>query len=194
MPLDRPNLDKLSRAMSLILRHNSGGKLHIDRYGYADVTQVCSVLTSFSRFDGAEVTPDMLAEAAADPSKKRFGLSEDGRRIRALSGHSFSVDLGLEPFVPSGDLYFGTSRNALDRILTDGFLGSSKLKVRLLDKPDLALAVARTREGEPLVIAVDACRLHGSGWSFGRSESGEILTDRFGGEYCSEFSDHSPAP
>lgn len=186
MPLDEKSLLRLTKAMSLLLRHNSGNKLRIDANGYAAVDEVCSVLSGFDRFEGVKVTPSMLADAVADPSKTRFGLSDDSSRIRALSGHSFPVDLGLDPFEPSGDLYFGTSRDAMDKIMGDGFLRGAKLKVRLLESYEEAAAVASFRSGDPLVVAVDACRLMRDGWTFGKSQSGEVLTDRFGAEYCSE--------
>ena len=61
----------------------------------------------------------------------RFGLSPDGKKIRALSGHSFEVYLGYPPYGPKGDLYFGTSVLAADEIVEHGLTQSTKVKVRL---------------------------------------------------------------
>lgn len=40
-----------------------------------------------------DVTRDLLLEVVAKNDKRRFSLSEDGRRIRAVQGHSIEVDL-----------------------------------------------------------------------------------------------------
>lgn len=70
--------------------------------------------------------------------------------------------------------------------MKEGFLGSKKLKVRLLESEETAAAVASARRGEPVIVRVDAQRLAKEGRTFGRAANGEILVDRFGPEYCSE--------
>src|SRR5690606_14765672 len=118
----------------------------------------------------------------------------DGDTIRALSGHSFPVDTGGEPFDPDGPLYFGTTQ-ASRRVLDEGLLNSKKLKVRLSYSHQEAFGIASSRPaGDPLVIEVDAVRLAQDGWSFELLSNGEILTNPIGPEYLSEARDPKVGP
>ena len=53
-----------------------------------------------------------------ESEKKRFELRDD--TVRATYGHSFPVDLGLEPVEPPAELYYGTARDLAQSILHKG--------------------------------------------------------------------------
>lgn len=177
-------LEQITKSLSLVLRHNKEKALTIDERGFAVIDELCSYLSTLSRYpDGFK--KEWIAAALEDPSKKRFGLSADGRKIRALSGHSFKIDLGYAPYHPKGSLYFGTSNLSADEIIKHGLTKSTKVKVRLVESIDHALDIAKTREGEPLIVAVNAEALVQDGFRFELAESGEILSDKIPAEYCS---------
>lgn len=181
--LHENDLKKVSKSLSLVLRHNAGHKIFIDANGYADVDEVCSYLATLDRFSG-KFDRAWISEALKDSVKQRFAFSPDGSRIRAVSGHSFPVDLQNDSFIPDGPLYFGTSKDSEGRIKEHGLTQSVKLKTRLVEKVEDALAIAETRTGEPLVLEIDAVALYRAGFHFEKAEGGEILTDKIPAEFC----------
>jgi len=187
----------LSTAFVGLLRHNEGQRIAIDRQGWADLDDVIGILSAYQRVQdvGLPLDRDLIAEMVCGDEKNRFQLSDDGRRIRATSGHSFEVDLGLAPFVPETPLYFGTVVDKADDIRREGLTGSAKNKVRLVRTQEEALAIAEARGCEgPLVLEIDAPALARDGFEFGIAPSGEILVDRFGAEYVTELQAERPMP
>ena len=182
MAIDHQRL--VSTALSFLLRHNNEGKLEIARDGYADVDTVIELINARSKEVSAIVRMEDVIEAVNGQDKVRFELSDDERQIRAISGHSFPVDIPGEEYVPSGSLWFGTTAKATPTIEEHGLSHTSKLKVRLRETFEEALAIAEMRAGDPLVVEVDAERLHSDGYEFSLLSNGEVVTDRFGVEYC----------
>lgn len=183
-----------SKGMAGFLRHNHGGALPVGPDGFVPVEALVSAINGTKRpgnfgmaFDGA-----VLAEVVARDGKGRFEMAPDGRSVRAVSGHSFPVDLGQPAFVPDGPLYFGTVADRADAIEADGMTASRKLMVRLCRGYDEALAIAESRGcGGPVVFEVDAPRLAADGHAFTRAPNGEILTGKFGPGYVTRL---APAP
>ena len=184
--MDQDALNAFSKGLSGLLRHNNGEPLSFDSHGFADVGAAVAAMnaTKRARNLGVGFDADALAEVVARDGKGRFELSGDGSRVRAVSGHSFEVDLSLEPFAPTGPLWYGTVLDKAGKIVAEGLTDSRKIKVRLHDSPEAATAVAeaRGREG-PAVFEVDAERMASDGFAFGRTANGEILVDHFGPPY-----------
>lgn len=109
--------------------------------------------------------------------KQRFALSPDGQRIRARQGHSLPVDLGLEPVAPPELLYHGTAATFLPAIRRDGLLPGSRQHVHLSADAPTASEVGQ-RRGKPVVLAVEAGRMHRDGLRFHRADNGVWLTAR----------------
>src|ERR1700761_9204732 len=94
-----------SKFLSLVLRHQPETiGVTLDPQGWIDVEVLLEAMAKHGhRMDFAE-----LERLVRESDKKRFALSEDGKRIRANQGHSVEVDLALAPQVPPEILYHGT--------------------------------------------------------------------------------------
>ena len=152
-------LTRTSKFLSYVLRHNPDALgLTLAPGGWADV----DTLVARAREEGRTLSRDRLRRVMEAGEKTRFALSHDGTRIRARYGHSIDVDLDLEPTAPSGRLYHGTPRSALDAIRTEGLRPQSRQYVHLSSTPEEAEAVGR-RHGTPVVLVVDAPALYEAG-------------------------------
>ena len=90
------DLTRKSKFLSYVLRHapESIG-LTLDENGWTAVDE----LLAKAGAAGKPLDEATLKQIVATSDKKRFTLSEDGKRIRAAQGHSVEVALGLEPVV-----------------------------------------------------------------------------------------------
>ena len=90
MPAD-PDV-ALGKRLSYVLRHRPDSVgLALDPHGWLELDALAAALSSH----GPTVSRTDVERVAAASDKRRFELSDDGRRIRAAQGHSFAVDLGL---------------------------------------------------------------------------------------------------
>ena len=170
---------RLSKFLSRVLRHDPASiGLTLDAQGWADV----DALLSGAKRAGVPLTPELLQRVVAENDKQRFSLSADGRRIRANQGHSIPVDLGLAPRRPPAHLYHGTADRFVDSIRRDGLRPQRRNHVHL--SPDAATATrVGARHGRPVVLVIEAERLHADGHVFYLAENGVWLTDRVPPEY-----------
>lgn len=129
-----------------------------------------------ARLAGKDFSRDDLLRVVQSSDKKRFSISEDGLRVRAVQGHSISVDLGLLPKTPPEVLYHGTAVRFLSAILREGLVPKSRQHVHLSVDESSARIVGR-RHGAPTIFRVDALRMHLMGFLFYLSENGVWLTD-----------------
>ena len=166
-----------SRLMSRILRHcPENYRVALDHEGWASVEEL-------SRGSGLSV--DRIVRIAE--TNTRYELSPDGRRIRALHGHSVDVGYG-EPVSPPDVLYHGTSRGNLEAIMASGaILPMTRTMVHLSVSVTRAEEVGR-RHGEPVVISVDARRMVEDGFEFFLSGDGVYLAERVPSGYFTEVS------
>lgn len=125
---------------------------------------------------GPALSRDDLAEIVATNDKQRFAFDESGARIRANQGHSVEVDLQLEPATPPALLYHGTATRFLDAIRKEGLTPKGRHHVHLSRDTDTARTVG-ARHGTPIVLVVDAARLHAAGAVFYTSANGVWLVD-----------------
>ena len=94
MATSRDPLVRASKFMSLVLRHDPGAaNVVLDANGWAEIDQ----LVAGSR---GKLTRDLVERVVRENDKKRFALSDDGARVRAVQGHSVSVELDLKPATP----------------------------------------------------------------------------------------------
>jgi len=166
------HLDSTSKFLSYVLRHQPDAiGLTLDDEGWADVSE----LITLANVDGRKLTFELITEVVATNSKKRFALSEDGRKIRASQGHSVAIDLGLAAATPPDVLYHGTATRFLDSIKEKGLIPGSRQHVHL--SADLATAVeVGRRHGKPTIITVQSLRMHSSGHAFFFSDNSVWLT------------------
>lgn len=160
-------LTKTSKFLSYILRHHPEAiDLKLDEHGWADVD---SLVEKADR-GGRSLTREKLMKVINSSTKSRFTLSEDKKYIRAGYGHSIDVDLSLTPVTPPRVLFHGTARKNLESIKKQGIHSGSRNFVHLSGHEEDAQTVGQ-RHGHPVVLSVEAGKMHRSGYPFYRSES-----------------------
>ena len=99
------DLHKISRYMSLILRHKPETiGISLDEHGWAAVDDLINGIAKNNEgFDMA-----ILEEIVKTDSKQRYSFNDDKTLIRANQGHSIPVDVELEEKEPPEFLYHGT--------------------------------------------------------------------------------------
>ena len=175
------NIKKLSRFMSLILRHKPQViKAELDEGGWLDVETLMAGMNA----KGHRIDRATLDEVVRTNDKQRFAFSEDGTRIRANQGHSIEVAVEMESKAPPTVLYHGTVGKFIDLIMKKGLLKMSRLHVHLSADVTTATRVG-SRRGFPKLLVVDAQQMHADGFEFFLSENGVWLTDHVPPEYLS---------
>lgn len=160
-----------SKFLSYVLRHEPHAiGLTLDREGWAEI----DALTACAKTAGRELDVALIRAVVASCDKKRFAISEDGLRIRAVQGHSTdSVAIQHEPKQPPEFLYHGTATRFLDSILAEGLRPGERHHVHL--SQDIVTAVGQ-RYGKPVVLKVEALRMHQQGFKFFQADNGVWLT------------------
>lgn len=168
-----------SKFLSLVLRHDpDAANIELDNEGWADVNKLMPVL----RMRNLASTIMELEEVVRDNDKQRFTISKDFKKIRANQGHSVKVDLGLEPVTPPDVLYHGTIPQFIDSILANGLMKGSRHHVHLSTNTETAKKVGQ-RRGKPVILIVDAKKMHEAGHKFFVSANGVWLTDHVPAEF-----------
>jgi putative RNA 2'-phosphotransferase len=126
----------------------------------------------------------MLQQVVEYNDKKRFAFNEDGTKIRASQGHSLEVELDYQPQKPPAVLFHGTTERFLDAILEQGLQKRRRHHVHLSPDVETAANVGR-RHGKPVVLAVQAARMHAEGHLFFCSANGVWLTEAVPPKYLS---------
>jgi putative RNA 2'-phosphotransferase len=176
-----PTNSKLSKFLSLILRHKPEAVgLSLDAQGWAPI----DVLIAKCSRAGKRFTRQELLDVVASNEKKRFTVSDDGKRIRAAQGHSIEVKLGLAPIEPPETLFHGTATHCLDAIFAEGLVPKSRQQVHLSADAATAHRVGQ-RHGKPVILSVEALRLHHEGHAFYQADNGVWLTDHVPPAYLS---------
>jgi putative RNA 2'-phosphotransferase len=168
------NDKKASKFLSYVLRHKPEKiGITLDENGYVLVNELLLALQTngWASFEKKDL--DNIVETN---NKKRFAYSADGLSIRASQGHSIQVDLNLEPQDPPEFLYHGTVDKFLPDIKQEGLNRRSRHDVHLSEDKGTATNVG-SRRGKPIILAIQAMRMHRAGYSFYRSANGVWLTN-----------------
>ncbi|HUQ06980.1 MAG TPA: RNA 2'-phosphotransferase [Kofleriaceae bacterium] len=165
---------RTSKLLSYVLRHHpDAAGVTLDPQGWVDVDALLRGLNA----RGTVLTRTDLDRIVAADRKGRYAYSDDGARIRANQGHSVEVDLGYEPAVPPALLYHGTAEPNVASIMATGLDRRERHHVHL----SAAVATARQvggRHGRPVVLNVDAARMHADGFAFFVTANGVWLVER----------------
>jgi putative RNA 2'-phosphotransferase len=168
-----------SKFLALLLRHKAADfGLVLSEAGWAEVSQLLQVCAAA----GNAMTEAELVEVVRTNDKQRFALSEDGKRIRASQGHSIEVALGYDAVKPPALLLHGTVKAARDSIRAQGLLPGARQHVHLSETIEVAKQVG-ARRGAPVVLRIDAARMHHDGELFYQSANGVWLTLRVPPQY-----------
>jgi putative RNA 2'-phosphotransferase len=171
--MDSQQLKTISKRLSLILRHRPDSVgLELGEGGWVRVDDLLAAIAN----SGTEVSHPVLRRVVAENDKQRFEFSDDGLRIRARQGHSAEVDLGFQPATPPDVLYHGTATKNLDAILANGLNKGRRHHVHMSTDQQTMIAVA-TRHGKPVLLSIDATRMHADGYEFYVTGNHVWLTD-----------------
>ncbi|PAK92846.1 RNA 2'-phosphotransferase [Stenotrophomonas rhizophila] len=173
-------LVETSKFLSYVLRHQPEAiGLTLDAEGWADVDALIAGAASAGR----ELDRALIQQIVSTNDKKRFTLSDDNSRIRAVQGHSTdSVAIQDIAKVPPALLYHGTATRNLDSILAEGLRPGQRHHVHLSEDTTTATTVGQ-RYGSPIVLTVDALRMHHQGYTFFQADNGVWLTDHVPTEF-----------
>ncbi len=164
-------LTRISKFLSLVLRHRPDKiALTLDDAGWAGVDELLAALNRHN----FPVTREELQTTVATNDKQRFAFNEDATKIRASQGHSVAVALDYQPAVPPAVLYHGTVARFLDSIRAQGLLPGNRHHVHLSADDTTARRVG-ARRGAPIVLQIDAARMHADGYVFYLSANGVWL-------------------
>ena len=167
-----------SKFISLVLRHQPEAiGLALDAAGWAEIDELIRLSQPHHPLDRA-----LIDEVVATNDKRRFAISDDGRRIRARQGHSIGVDLGFAPIEPPEYLFHGTATRFLASIRREGLHKRRRQHVHLSADAEAATHVG-ARHGTPAVLRIRAAAMAAAGFAFYRSENGVWLTDAVPAEF-----------
>jgi len=168
-----------SKFLSYVLRHRPDSiGIALDENGWIAVDEL---LDAAGR-SGKRLSREQLERVVATNDKQRFALSDDGLRIRASQGHSVKVDLDLTAKEPPELLYHGTVERFLEAIRTQGLQRGRRHHVHLSIDEVTATKVG-SRRGKPVILVVEAGRMHSAGHEFYRSANNVWLTGEVPPEY-----------
>jgi len=170
---------KISKFLSLVLRHEPQKiGIALDDAGWVDVRELLDALARY----GFAVDESELREVVATSDKKRFSFSDDGLRIRANQGHSVEVDLGYQSAAPPDVLYHGTPEKFVESIRRGGLIKGERHHVHMSADEATASKVGE-RRGLPVILKINAIRMHRDGNEFYLSANGVWLTDHVPAKY-----------
>ena len=172
-----------SKFMSLVLRHKPDKiGITLDDNGWADTT---ALLNGMKRA-GHNISLDELKEVVSTNEKQRFKFSDDYTKIRANQGHSVAVNVEMAQVAPPTLLYHGTATRFLAAIKNEGLISKSRLHVHLSADKETALNVG-LRHGKPVILTINAGKMHEDGYVFYLSDNGVWLTETVPGAYIYNF-------
>ncbi len=170
-------LTRLSKTLAYVLRHRPDAVgLELDSAGWVEIPVLLSSMAQAGHAIG-EADLDRIVNGSG---KKRYEVRAG--RIRAAQGHSVDVDLGLDPTVPPAVLYHGTVSRFVEAIRTEGLRPGERTHVHLSADESTARQVGE-RRGAPVVLGIDAKRMHEDGHTFLLASNGVWLVEHVPPDY-----------
>ena len=168
-----------SRILVKALRHapHTLG-LKLDARGWVKVSDVLESLS---------INKDELDIMVETNNKKRFEYNQTEDKIRASQGHSIKtleVFKDWKVYTPHNLMYHGTAKHVVKSILESTLYSQSRTHVHLSLDVETAYNVGK-RHGVPIILEVDAVRMHNDGYKFYMSKNGVVLVDEVPGKYIS---------
>jgi len=161
------------RTISKVLRHNAKKVgLKIDAQGWVSIQDLLAIL---GKSCNVKITREELQYIVDNNNKKRYAISPDTLYIRAVQGHSLSVDLGLVESVPPAVLYHGTSLENWEYISKSGLKSMGRQHVHLTDSLHTARIVGSRKSTNVVVVKINTVN---SGVKFYLSENDVWLCDQ----------------
>lgn len=172
MPNEK-RLTEASKFLSYVLRHRPDEiGITLDREGWADIAALIAGAAAI----GKTLDATLIQEVVATNEKRRFAISEDGTRIRAVQGHSTdTVAISHTNIAPPDFLYHGTATRFLASIFERGLIAGHRHHVHISQDVATALVVAN-RHGTPTVLSVSSRAMYDLGHTFFQADNGVWLT------------------
>lgn len=169
------DLVRLSKFLAVLLRHKAEQYgLTLDEEGFVETDAVWAQVTK--RFGDQFAYNDLLKVVEGDRfGKKRYEIQ--GRKIRALFGHSEVSRVSYPPALPPEFLYHGTTRAALAIIRQEGLRALSRQYVHFTTNREHAERVAGRHSRETVILTVRAADAHHAGIVFYHPEQEHYLAD-----------------
>ena len=155
---------RLSVHLAYLLRHAKD--IGRDEFGWVACRPIISRL---------KIKMDTLVDIVNTDSKGRYEFSDEGRKIRAVQGHSVPVNLELKEITDIKLLYHGTAEKAYLHIWKNGITRMGRNFVHMSGDKKTAFKVG-SRHGVPVVIVIKARSLIEDGHKIYRSKNGVYLT------------------
>ncbi len=173
---------KLAKTLSYILRHNPGDfNLELNPDGTVATDRL---LAALRKQQFPDLTYQDLEQVVAEDKKGRFSLLQDGKQIRANYGHSIEgVHPDYEPVAPPEFLYHGAPRRVKASILAEGLKPMNRNFVHLSSTKQEAEQVGKRRDQQPVILTVEAEKIHAQGQEFYRTGKGIYLTREIAPQY-----------
>lgn len=170
---------QLSKFLSLVLRHKPEViGLTLAPEGWVGVYSLIEAMKKH----GHDIDMVTLKGIVERDNKGRYSFDEKENNIRANQGHSANVAITFEEVVPPAILYHGTNKKVIDEIGRVGIMKMSRHHVHLSKDISTAKLVGE-RRGSPVIIEVDALKMHYDGIKFYLSENNVYLTDYVSPKY-----------
>lgn len=165
--------NEVSKFLSFVLRHQPETiGLVLDSEGWAEISELIARAASV----GQNLNILLIQLVVDGSDKKRFAISDDGLRIRAVQGHSSrQVDIQYQEKTPPEFLYHGTATKFIDSINSSGLVAGSRQYVHLSADELTAISVGK-RHGKPVVLMVSSLLMHQQGFQFYQADNGVWLT------------------
>lgn len=164
-------LDKLSKFLSLILRHKpEAANIELDEHGWANVEDLIIGINQ----TGRKINLEILEEIVDTDQKQRYSFNADKTLLRANQGHSIPVDVELVEQKPPEYLYHGTADRFLGSIMAEGLKPMSRLYVHLSKDTETAWKVGK-RHGTPAILRINSGKMYQDRYKFYLSANGVWL-------------------
>lgn len=144
-------IERITRSLAYMLRHQPDQfDLELDRFGYAEVTEVVHALNE--RLD-EPIEEEDIEDAVQEGASTRYEIKSG--KIRALYGHSIEVEPG-EPSKPPEFLYVGLPVRDAERAMKTGLRGGRRSFLHLALTEDAAAETGRRLARDYTLVEVHA--------------------------------------
>lgn len=188
MKSSEKTLREHSKFLSLVLRHQPETiAIQLDSEGWTDVHILLQQMIKHKR----QLKLVELIEIVESSDKKRFQLSPDQNKIRAVQGHSSAqVQREYVAIMPPDTLFHGTATRFVDSILEKGLISGERHHVHLSADLVTAQKVGQ-RHGKVIIFILDTKQMHQDGFQFYCAENEVWLTEQVPIKYLKLFESES---
>ena len=167
----------ISIYISFLLRHKPEQiGLEMDRHGWVFVDALIRGINEKSEYT---IDREQLEEIVKNDKKGRYRFDSEHTKIKACQGHSIPwVEPELEYIAPPKYLYHGTTTVAWEKIMQSGEIKKmSRHAVHMQADCSLAWQSAVRWHLIPIVLKINAEKMHAVGYVFGKTENDVWCTE-----------------